>query len=155
MPLSSMASVDLSEGSATINREWSRRLIRVQCNVAGRDPASFVEEARSAIDASVSLPEGYVLEWGGQFENLERARTRLSIVVPAVLLMVFFLLYFSLKRLGDVLIIYTCIPFAAVGAIFALWWRDIPFSVSAAVGFIALTGIAVLRSEERRVGKEC
>ena len=133
-PLSSLASVDLSEGSATINREWSRRLIRVQCNVSGRDPASFVEEARSAIDTRVALPEGYVLEWGGQFENLERAKTRLLIVVPAVLLMVFFLLYFSLKNLRDVVIIYTCIPFAAVGAIFALWWRDIPFSVSAAVG---------------------
>ncbi|MBO6740517.1 MAG: efflux RND transporter permease subunit [Phycisphaerales bacterium] len=147
VPLSSMASVDLSEGSATINREWSRRLIRVQSNVSGRDPASFVSEARAAIDERVTLPEGYVLEWGGQFENLERARTRLVIVVPAVLLMVFFLLYFSLKNLRDVIIIYTCIPFAAVGAIFALWWRDIPFSVSAAVGFIALTGIAVLNGQ--------
>ncbi len=147
VPLSAMASVDQSEGSATINREWSRRLIRVQCNVAGRDPASFVAEARSAIDARVALPESYVLEWGGQFENLERAKLRLAIVVPAVLLLVFFLLYFSLKDLRDVLIIYTGIPFAAVGAIFALWWRGIPFSVSAAVGFIALSGIAVLNGQ--------
>lgn len=147
VPLSALASVDLSEGSATINREWSRRLIRVQCNVVGRDAASFVEEARRAIDERVALPEGYVLEWGGQFENLERARLRLSIVVPAVLLLVFFLLYFSLKDLRDVLIIYTGIPFAAVGAIFALWWRGIPFSVSAAVGFIALSGIAVLNGQ--------
>ncbi|MEQ9617223.1 MAG: CusA/CzcA family heavy metal efflux RND transporter [Phycisphaerales bacterium] len=147
VPLTAMASVDQSEGSATINREWSRRLIRVQCNVVGRDPASFVEQARDAINSRISLPEGYVLEWGGQFENLERARVRLSIVVPAVLLLVFFLLYFSLKSLRDVLIIYTCIPFAAVGAIFALWWRGIPFSVSAAVGFIALSGIAVLNGQ--------
>lgn len=147
VPLSAMASVEQSEGLATINREWSRRLIRVQCNVTGRDPASFVEDARSAISAGVALPEGYVLEWGGQFENLERARLRLSIVVPAVLLLVFFLLYFSLKDLRDVLIIYTGIPFAAVGAIFALWWRGIPFSVSAAVGFIALSGIAVLNGQ--------
>lgn len=147
VPLTAMASVDQTEGSATINREWSRRLIRVQCNVVGRDPASFVAEARSAIEARVALPEGYVLEWGGQFENLERAQLRLAIVVPAVLLLVFFLLYFSLKSFRDVLIIYTCIPFAAVGAIFALWWRDIPFSVSAAVGFIALTGIAVLNGQ--------
>ncbi len=147
VPLSAMASVDQSEGSATINREWSRRLIRVQCNVVGRDPASFVEQARDAINSRISLPEGYVLDWGGQFENLERARVRLSIVVPAVLLLVFFLLYFSLKSLRDVLIIYTCIPFAAVGAIFALWWRGIPFSVSAAVGFIALSGIAVLNGQ--------
>ena len=147
VPLTAMASVDQSEGSATINREWSRRLIRVQCNVVGRDPASFVEQARDAINSRISLPEGYVLEWGGQFENLERAQVRLSIVVPAVLLLVFFLLYFSLKSLRDVLIIYTCIPFAAVGAIFALWWRGIPFSVSAAVGFIALSGIAVLNGQ--------
>ncbi len=147
VPLTAMASVDQSEGLATINREWSRRLIRVQCNVVGRDPASFVEQARDAINSRISLPEGYVLEWGGQFENLERARVRLSIVVPAVLLLVFFLLYFSLKSLRDVLIIYTCIPFAAVGAIFALWWRGIPFSVSAAVGFIALSGIAVLNGQ--------
>ncbi|MCZ6869133.1 MAG: CusA/CzcA family heavy metal efflux RND transporter, partial [Gammaproteobacteria bacterium] len=147
VPLSAMASVDLSEGFATINREWGRRLIRVQCNVSDRDSASFVQEARSAIDARVALPESYVLEWGGQFENLERARLRLSIVVPVVLLMVFVLLYFSLKDLRDVLIIYTGIPFAAVGAIFALWWRGIPFSVSAAVGFIALSGIAVLNGQ--------
>ncbi len=145
--LSEMASVEKSEGSSTINREWGRRLIRVQCNVLGRDPASFVDEARSAIESRVALPEGYVLEWGGQFENLERAKLRLSIVVPAVLLMIFFLLYFSMKNLRDVLIIYTGIPFAAVGAILALWWRGIPFSVSAAVGFIALSGIAVLNGQ--------
>ncbi len=147
VPLSAMASVEMSEGSSTINREWGRRLIRVQCNVLGRDPASFVDEARNAIESRVALPEGYVLEWGGQFENLERAKLRLSVVVPAVLLMIFFLLYFSMKNVRDVLIIYTGIPFAAVGAILALWWRGIPFSVSAAVGFIALSGIAVLNGQ--------
>lgn len=147
VPLSAMASVDLTEGSSTINREWGRRLIRVQCNVVDRDPASFVAEAKGAIDSRIALPEGYVIEWGGQFENLERAKLRLLIVVPAVLLMIFFLLYFSMKNLRDVLIIYTGIPFAAVGAIFALWLRGIPFSVSAAVGFIALSGIAVLNGQ--------
>jgi cobalt-zinc-cadmium resistance protein CzcA len=147
VPLSTMASVEKTEGSSTINREWGRRLIRVQCNVVGRDPASFVAQAKEATDAKVALPEGYVVEWGGQFENLERAQLRLSIVVPAVLVMIFFLLYFSMKNLRDVLIIYTGIPFAAVGAIFALWLRDIPFSVSAAVGFIALSGIAVLNGQ--------
>jgi cobalt-zinc-cadmium resistance protein CzcA len=147
VPLSAMADVEKTEGSATINREWGRRLIRVQCNVVGKDPASFVAEAQAAIDKKVALPEGYVIEWGGQFENLQRAQLRLSIVVPAVLVMIFFMLYFSMKNLRDVLIIYTGIPFAAVGAIFALWLRDIPFSVSAAVGFIALAGIAVLNGQ--------
>ncbi len=90
-------------------------LIRVQCNVSGRDVSSFVEEARSKINSSVNLPEGYVIDWGGQFENLERARLRLTIVVPVTLLLVFFLLYFSLKNFKDVLIIYTGIPFALIG----------------------------------------
>ena len=147
VPLSSMASIENVEGSSTITREWGRRLIRVQCNVLDRDPASFVAEAKAAIADRVVLPEGYVIEWGGQFENLERAKLRLAIVVPAVLLIIFFLLYFSMKNLRDVLVIYTGIPFAAVGAIFALWLRDIPFSVSAAVGFIALSGIAVLNGQ--------
>lgn len=147
VPLSVLASVEKTEGASTINREWGRRLIRVQCNVVGRDPASLVAEAKEAIEADVTLPEGYVVEWGGQFENLERAQLRLSIVVPAVLVMIFILLYFSMKNFRDVLIIYTGIPFAAVGAVFALWIRDIPFSVSAAVGFIALSGIAVLNGQ--------
>ena len=147
VPLSSLASVEAGEGSATINREWGRRLIRVQSNVVGRDPASFVEEARRLIDERVELPEGYVVEWGGQFENLERAKLRLAVVVPAVLLLIFALLYFSLGNVRDVVIIYTGIPFAAVGAVFALGMRDIPFSVSAAVGFIALSGLAVLNGQ--------
>ncbi|HBQ19696.1 MAG TPA: CusA/CzcA family heavy metal efflux RND transporter, partial [Myxococcales bacterium] len=107
----------------------------------------FVAEAQERIAATVPLPEGYVIEWGGQFENLQRAQLRLAIVVPAVLLLVFVLLYFSMKRLRDVAIIYSGIPFAAVGAILALWLRGIPFSVSAAVGFIALAGIAVLNGQ--------
>lgn len=147
VPLSSLASVGQSESASTINREWSRRLIRVQCNIEGRDPASFVAEAREKIAARVKLPEGYIIEWGGQFENLERAQTRLAIVVPLVLFLVFVLLYLSMKDLRDVLIIYTGIPFAAVGAVLALWARGIPFSVSAAVGFIALSGIAVLNGQ--------
>lgn len=147
VPLSAMAKIENTEGASTINREWGRRLIRVQCNVSDRDPASFVAEAKKAIETGITLPEGYVIEWGGQFENLERAQLRLSIVVPAVLVMIFFLLYFSMGNIRDVLIIYTGIPFAAVGAVFALWMRDIPFSVSAAVGFIALSGIAVLNGQ--------
>jgi len=147
LPLRSVASVTEEEGISTIAREWGRRLIRVQCNVIGRDVASFVEEAQLRIDEQLALPEGYVIEWGGQFENLAKAKTRFLIVVPVTLLLVFFLLYFSLKNLREVLLIYTGIPFAAVGGVFALWWRGIPFSVSAAVGFIALGGIAVLNGQ--------
>ena len=147
LPLHSLASVDHTEGLATINREWGRRLIRVQCNVSGRDVVSFIDEARQRIEREVPLPDGYVVEWGGQFENLQRAQTRLMLVVPATLILVFLLLYFSMKNLRDVLLIYTGIPFALVGGVYALWFREIPFSVSAAVGFIALSGIAVLNGQ--------
>jgi cobalt-zinc-cadmium resistance protein CzcA len=147
VPLSQLADIQTVESSSTINREWGRRLIRVQCNVAGRDPASFVTEAKRRIDKNVVLPEGYVIDWGGQFENLERARLRLTLLVPLTLLIVFVLLYFSLKNLPDVLIIFTGIPLAAVGGVFSLWLRGMPFSVSAAIGFIALGGIAVLNGQ--------
>ncbi len=147
IPLRSVARVEETEGISTVNREWGRRLIRVQCNVVGRDVSSFVDEARRRIDDDLELPEGYVIEWGGQFENLARAKMRFLVVVPATLLLVFFLLFFSLKNLREVLLIYTGIPFAAVGGVFALWYRGIPFSVSAAVGFIALGGIAVLNGQ--------
>tara|TARA_R110002096_G_scaffold434832_5_gene658268 strand:- start:75805 stop:78942 length:3138 start_codon:yes stop_codon:yes gene_type:complete len=147
VPLSSLATIETTDSASTINREWGRRLIRVQTNLKNRDAASFVAEAKAKIKEAVVLPEGYVIEWGGQFENLQRAQTRLAVVVPVVLFLVFILLFLSMKNLRDVLIIYTGIPFAAIGAIFALWIRDIPFSVSAAVGFIALAGIAVLNGQ--------
>jgi len=147
VPLSELAQIEDTEGASTINREWSRRLIRVQCNVVGRDTTSFVQEAKARIDNEISLPEGYVIDWGGQFENLERARIRLSILVPLTLILVFFLLFFSLKSLRDVLLIYTGIPFAMVGAVLALHLAGLPFSVSAAVGFIVLGGIAVLNGQ--------
>ncbi len=147
LPLRRLAEIKETEGPSTINREWGRRLIRIQCNVRDRDVASFVDEARSRIVNEVILPEGYVIEWGGQFENLERSKLRFMIVIPITLALIFFMLYFSLKSLKDVLIIYTGIPFAAIGGVFALWGRGIPFSVSAAVGFIALSGIAVLNGQ--------
>lgn len=147
LQLKQLADLREAETPATINREWSRRLIRVQVNVRDRDVASFVAEAQRRIGEEVSLPEGYIVEWGGQFENLERARVRLAIIVPATLLLIFFLLYFSLGTFRDVLIIYTGIPFAFIGGVAALWWRGIPFSVSAAIGFIALCGIAVLNGQ--------
>ena len=147
LPLRSVATVAEEEGISTINREWGRRLIRVQCNVDGRDVASFVEEAQARIADELELPGGYVIDWGGQFENLANAKVRFLIVVPVTLLLVLFLLFFSLKNLREVLLIYTGIPFAAVGGVFALWSRGMPFSVSAAVGFIALGGIAVLNGQ--------
>jgi cobalt-zinc-cadmium resistance protein CzcA len=145
--LSDVADVTESPGSATINREWSRRLIRVQTNVDGRDVVSFVDEAKKRIAAEIDLPDGYVIEWGGQFENLERAHNRLLVVVPVTMVLVFVLLYLSLRNFRDVALIYLGIPFALVGGVFSLWLRDIPFSVSAAIGFIALFGIAVLNGQ--------
>lgn len=147
IPLRMLAEIRETEGAATINREWGRRVIRVQCNVAGRDAVSFVQEARQRIGAEVPLPDGYIIEWGGQFENLERARQRLMMAVPAALLLVFVLLFFSLKNLRDVMLVYTGIPFALIGGVYALSLRGLPFSVSAAVGFIALSGIAVLNGQ--------
>jgi cobalt-zinc-cadmium resistance protein CzcA len=147
MPLRSLATLSEEQRPSTINREWGRRLLKVSVTVRDRDVASFVDEARQTIARDVKLPSGYFLEWGGQFESLERSQKRLAVVVPLTLLLIFVLLWFSLKRLRDVLIIYTGIPLAAVGGVFALWLRGIPFSVSAAVGFIALAGLAVLNGQ--------
>jgi len=147
LPLGAVAKIREVDRPSTINREWGRRLIKVQVNVRDRDIASFVTDAKEKIAAGIKLPEGYLIEWGGQFENLERSQKRLMLVVPLTLLLIFLLLYLSIKRLRDVLIIYTGIPLAAVGGIIALYMRGIPFSVSAAVGFIALSGIAVLNGQ--------
>jgi len=144
LPLNRAAQVVETEGPATINREWGKRRITVQCNVRGRDVGSFVAEAQKAIAEQVKLPEGYGIEWGGQFENMQRANARLRFVVPLALGLIFVLLYFSLGTMRDVLIVATGIPLGAVGGVAALWLRDMPFTVSAAVGFIALSGVAIL-----------
>ncbi|HOX24424.1 MAG TPA: CusA/CzcA family heavy metal efflux RND transporter [Candidatus Krumholzibacteria bacterium] len=146
-PLGELAEVEEVDGLATINREWGRRLVRVQCSVSGRDVMSFVDEARRRIAAEVPLTTGYFVEWGGQFEHLERAQRRLSVLVPTALALVLGLLYLSLRRVRDVAIIATGIPFAFLGGVVALHLRGLPFSVSAAVGFIALAGIAVLNGQ--------
>jgi cobalt-zinc-cadmium resistance protein CzcA len=147
LPLGSLTEITETDRPSTINREWGKRLLKVSVSVRDRDIASFVAEAREKIAQEVKFPEGYLVEWGGQFENLERSQKRLAVVVPLTLALIFLLLYLSLKRIRDVLIIYTGIPFAAVGGVLALWLRGIPFSVSAAVGFIALSGIAVLNGQ--------
>ncbi|MGL1935405.1 MAG: CusA/CzcA family heavy metal efflux RND transporter [Fibrobacterales bacterium] len=144
IPLGELTYIKEVEGPSVINREWGRRMTRAQCNVRDRDVATFVKEAQEKIAQEVVLPEGYVISWGGQFENLERSQNRLAIVVPFALLMVLLLLRMSLGNFRDTFLIYSAVPLAAVGGIAALLLRDIPFSVSAAVGFIALSGIAVL-----------
>jgi cobalt-zinc-cadmium resistance protein CzcA len=146
IPLSRLADVQITEGPSTITREWGQRRITVTCNVRGRDLGGFVKEAQSRVASDVSLPqEGrYHVTWGGQFEHLERANARLMVVVPVALVLIFGLLYATYGSVVDSLRVFTGIPFAWVGGIFALWLRDMPFSVSAAVGFIALSGVAVL-----------
>lgn len=144
IPLSAVARVEVVEGPATIQREWAKRRITVQANVRGRDVGSFVEDVRRVLKDEVKLPAGYYATLGGQFENLERASQRLLIVVPIALLLVFTLLYLTYGRAVDAIRVFTGVPFGAVGGIVALWLRDMPFSVSAGVGFIALSGVAVL-----------
>jgi len=144
LPLNRVAHVVETEGPATINREWGRRRITVQCNVRGRDVGSFVAEAQKEIAEHVVLPEGYNIEWGGQFENMERANAKLRFVVPLALGLILVLLYFGLGTMRDVFIVATGIPLGAVGGLVALWLRGMPFTVSAGVGFIALSGVAIL-----------
>lgn len=144
LPLNRVAQVVEIEGPATINREWSKRRITVQCNVRGRDVAGFVAEARQRIAEHIKLPEGYSIEWGGQFENMERANRRLMFVVPMALALIFVLLFFSLKSVREVLIVASGIPLGLVGGVLALWLRNMPFTVSSAIGFVALSGVAIL-----------
>jgi cobalt-zinc-cadmium resistance protein CzcA len=145
IPLARLASVEIVEGPSTITRESGQRRITITSNVRGRDLGTFVAEARQKIGDKISLPSGrYRVEYGGQFENLQRAQTRLLIVVPIALLLIFGLLYMTYHNVVDALRVFTGIPFAWVGGIFALWLRDMPFSISAGVGFIAMSGVAVL-----------
>jgi len=144
VPLAQVADISLVEGAAQISREATRRRIVVSTNVRDHDIASFVEEAKQKIEKEVQLPPGYYLEWGGTFENLERATNRLLIVVPIALFLIFVMLFSTFGSAKQALMIYTGIPFAIVGGIFALALRGMPFSISAGVGFIALFGVAVL-----------
>ena len=144
LPLNQVAKITELEGPSTINREWGQRRITVQCNVRGRDVKSFVSEGRLKIAAQVKLPEGYTIEWGGQFENMERANQKLMFVVPTALALIFVLLFFSLRALREVLIVASGIPLGLVGGVAALWLRGLPFTVSSAIGFIALSGVAIL-----------
>jgi cobalt-zinc-cadmium resistance protein CzcA len=144
LPLSRLADIRLVEGPSTINREWSKRRLIVQCNARGRDIGSLVDEARRKIDEQVTLPQGCFVRYGGQFEHLEQASRRLMIVVPVALALIFILLYVTYNRLTDVIRIFMTLPLAAIGGIVALTLRDMPFSVSAGVGFVAMSGVSVL-----------
>ncbi len=144
IPLKEIASFTQGEGPNQISRENGKRRIVVTANVRGRDIASLVAQAQAATSSHVQLPAGYWITWGGQFENLTAARQWLAIVVPACFILIFILLYTALGSPRDALLVFSAVPLALTGGVAALWLRDMPFSVSAAVGFIALSGIAVL-----------
>ncbi len=144
LPLDTLADVERIEGPSTIQREWGRRRLVVQANVRGRDLGSFVAEVQERIAAELTLPAGWYVRYGGQFEHYERARSRLLVVVPLALALIALLLYVTYGRLVDAARIFTGVPLAAVGGVAALWLRGMPFSVSAAIGFVALAGVSVL-----------
>jgi cobalt-zinc-cadmium resistance protein CzcA len=146
LPLVRLAEVKVLENSpSTITREWGQRRISVSSNVRGRDLGSFVAEAQKKVGNTVTMPSSrYRVEYGGQFENLIRARNRLTVVIPIALLLIFGLLYLTYRNVLDSVRVFMGVPFAAVGGVVALWLRDMPFSISAAVGFIAMSGVAVL-----------
>ena len=144
LTLNQVARIQMTEQLGTINREATHRRLAVLINLRGKDVESFVNEATVKIKEQVKFPEGYYYEFGGQFKNLREARERLAIVVPAALLLIFILIFFAFGNLRQVLLIYTGIPLAVTGGVFALAIRGMPFSISAGVGFIALSGVAVL-----------
>ncbi|NGX95272.1 MAG: CusA/CzcA family heavy metal efflux RND transporter, partial [Candidatus Afipia apatlaquensis] len=143
-PLSELAVIDLAPGPNQISREDGKRRIVVSANVRGRDLGSFVADAQRQIAEKVKLPAGYWIGWGGQFEQLVSATQRLTIVVPIALMLIFVLLFISLGSAADALLVFSGVPLALTGGIFALIVRDIPLSISAGIGFIALSGVAVL-----------
>ena len=144
IPLYQVAEVEIREGPNQIQREDAKRRIIAGFNVRGRDVESVVEELRAKVGQQVSMPSGYYIQYGGQFENLQEAKQRLSVAVPAALVLIFIMLYFAFGSVKYGLLIFTAIPLSTIGGIIALWLRDMPFSISAGVGFIALFGVAVL-----------
>ncbi len=144
VPLQEVADIDYGTGPAKISRDDTKRRIVVGINVRSRDVESVVEEIQGILDQNLDLPPGYSITYGGQFENLQNAKRRLMVAVPIALALIFIMLYFTFRSLRQALLIYSAIPMAAVGGVLLLWFREIPFSISAGVGFIALFGIAVL-----------
>ncbi|HVU96870.1 MAG TPA: CusA/CzcA family heavy metal efflux RND transporter [Puia sp.] len=144
IPLSEIADVGFTTSPAQISREQAERRIVIEANVRGRDVESVVNDIRALLGAKLALPEGYYITYGGQFEHLQEASSRLTVAVPVALLLIFFLLFVTFRSLKEALIIFSAIPLAAVGGVVALWLRGMPFSISAGIGFIALFGVAVL-----------
>ena len=144
IPLSELASIEYTEGPAKISRDNTNRRIVVGINVRNRDLQSVVTDIQKIIETKIKLPDGYRVSYGGQFENLQSAKARLAIAVPIALFLIFILLYFAFGTIKEALMVYSAIPLSAVGGVLFLWMRDLPFSISAGVGFIALFGIAVL-----------
>lgn len=143
-PLSSLAKAEFSETFGSINREDSNRRSAVLINLRGRDTESFVDEAKKSVEGSVKLPQGYYVQWGGNFKNLQEARNRLLILTPVALIAVLLMIYAAFGSVGQTILIFMCVPFALVGGVISLVLNGLPFSISAGVGFIALSGIAVL-----------
>ena len=144
IPLSELAEISYTTGPAQISRDDTKRRIVVGINVRNRDLQSVVNDVQHIIESKLKLPVGYTITYGGQFENLQSAKDRLLVAVPVALVLIFILLYFAFNSVKEALIVYSAIPLSAVGGILLLWLRDLPFSISAGVGFIALFGIAVL-----------
>lgn len=144
IPLSEVANISFKEQYSSFSREETKRRIAVLVNPRGRDTESFIQEAQSAVEEKVKLPPGYYMEWGGNFKNLNQAKERLSILAPIALLFVLIMIYAAFRNVYETILIFLCVPFALVGGVLALMFKGIPFSVSAGVGFIALSGIAVL-----------
>jgi cobalt-zinc-cadmium resistance protein CzcA len=144
VPLGDVAELKFTTGPAQVSRENQSRRISVEFNVRGRDMLSVVHEAQARVARALQLPTGYRVEWGGQFQHYREARTRLQVVVPLALALILFLLWLAFDSLRTALLIFLNVPFAVVGGVIALYLRDIPFSISAGVGFIALFGVAVL-----------
>jgi len=146
LPLSRLANIREVRGAKLISTEWGKRRVMIQCNVRGRDIGSFVAEAQERIRKDVHLPQGYRVDWGGQFENMVRAQQRLMLVVPLALALILGLLYATYWNWRDTLLVFASVPFACVGGVFGLWIRDMPLSIPAAVGFVTLSGVSVLNS---------
>jgi heavy metal efflux system protein len=159
IPIDNLADIKIKSGPAQVSRENTKRRITIGFNVRSRDVESVISEVSDKIDKNMNLPTGYYINYGGQFQNLEAAKARLSIAVPVALLLIFVLLYFTFQSVKQSLLIFSAVPMAAIGGVFALWIRGMNFSISAGVGFIALFGVAVLNgivliAEFNRLQKE-
>jgi cobalt-zinc-cadmium resistance protein CzcA len=144
IPLSQLAAISVADGASIITRRENRRQINVRTNIRGRDQGGFAADAQRRIDAGISLPPGYRVEWGGQFENLSRASRRLKIIIPLTLFLMFGILFISFESAADAALILLNVPFALIGGVVALLLRGIPFSISAAVGFVSVFGVAIM-----------